>query len=183
MRADPAELARAVIQFWCDELSPEQHWQKDPAMDRHIAVRFGEIRENVLKTNAAGWRDGPETLAAAIILLDQFSRNIFRGSSRAFEGDSLALELCKEALAKGWVDKVPKPLPSFILMPLQHSEQIGDQERSLAEFRDRDPLNYKFAILHHRQIKRFGRFPGRNQALGRVSTPEERDAIERGEAF
>lgn len=152
-------------------------------MDRHIAERFGKVREQVLRTKAEGWRDSPETLAAAIVLLDQFSRNMFRGSAKAFEADPLALELCKEALAKGWVDKVRKPLPSFILMPLQHSENMEDQERSVAEFRGRDPLNHKFALSHRDQIKRFGRFPGRNQALGRVSTPEEREVIERGETF
>ncbi len=183
MTASPSELARAVIQFWCDELQPEQHWTKDPALDRHIAERFGRLREQVLATRAAGWRDDPETLAAAIILLDQFSRNMFRGSARAFEADPLALELCKEALTKGWVDRVQKPLPSFILMPLQHSENPEDQERSVAEFRDRDPLNYKYALLHRDQIRRFGRFPGRNQALGRVSTSDEREVIERGETF
>ena len=183
MSAGPTDLARAVIQFWCDELTAEQHWKKDPALDRHIAERFGKVREQVLATRAAGWRDDPETMAAAIILLDQFSRNMFRGSARAFEADGLALELCKEALAKGWVDKVRKPLPSFMLMPLQHSEQLEDQERSVAEFQKRDPLNYKYAVLHRDQIKRFGRFPGRNQALGRVSTPEERAAIARGDTF
>jgi uncharacterized protein (DUF924 family) len=181
--ASPAELARAIILFWCDELSPEQHWGKDPALDRHIAERFGKVREEVLRTRAEGWRDGPETLAAAIILLDQFSRNIHRGSAKAFEADSLALELCREALERRWIDKVPKPLPSFMLMPLQHSEDIADQERAVAEFRDRDPLNYKYALLHRDQIKRFGRFPGRNQALGRVSTAEEHEVIERGETF
>ena len=183
MSHSPTEVSRAVIQFWCNELTPEQHWQKDPAMDRHIAERFGKVREEVLRTKAAGWRDTPETLAAAIILLDQFSRNMFRGSARAFEADSLALELCREALAKGWVDKVEKPLPSFMLMPLQHSENMEDQERSVAEFRTRDPLNYKYALLHRDQIRRFGRFPGRNQALGRVSTAQERELIERGETF
>ena len=152
-------------------------------MDRHIAERFGRIREEVLTTRAASWRDTPETLAAAIILLDQFSRNMFRGSAKAFEGDPLALELCKLALAKGWIDAVPKPLPSFMLMPLQHSENLADQERSLAEFRGRDPLNYKYAILHRDQVKQFGRFPGRNQALGRVSTAEERAVMDLGETF
>lgn len=152
-------------------------------MDRHIAERFGKVREQVLETRAAGWRDSPETLAAAIILTDQFSRNMFRGLAKAYEADSLALDLCKEALAKGWVDRVPKPLPSFVLMPLMHSEDLEDQDRSVAEFQKRDPFNYKFAILHHDQIKRFGRFPGRNRPLGRVSTPEERETIERGESF
>jgi len=183
MTTSPSDLACAVIQFWCDELSPEQHWKKDPAIDRHIAERFGKIREQVLDSKAAGWRDSPETLAAAIILVDQFSRNMFRGSAKAFEADSLALDLCKEALAKGWVDEVQEPLPSFVLMPLMHSEDIEDQHRAMAEFQKRDPFNYKFAVLHHDQIERFGRFPGRNQALGRVSTPEEREAIARGETF
>jgi len=100
-----------------------------------------------------------------------------------FEADPLALELCKLALDKGWVDAVPKPLPSFILMPLQHSENMEDQERSVAEFEQRDAFNHRYALLHRDQIKRFGRFPGRNQALGRVSTPEEREVIERGETF
>ena len=183
MKGGPADLAQAVIQFWCDELSEEQHFRKDPTVDRHIAERFGKVREEVLRSKAAGWRDTPETLVAAIILLDQFSRNMFRGKARAFEADGLALELCKEALDRGWVDQLPKPLPTFFLMPLQHSENLGDQERSVAEFRDRDPLNYKYALLHRDQIKRFGRFPGRNEALGRVSTPEEREAIERRETF
>ncbi|MFL6723737.1 MAG: DUF924 family protein [Sphingomicrobium sp.] len=172
----PADLARAVIQFWCDELTPEQHWKKDPALDRHITERFGKVRDEVLRTKAKAWRDTPETLAAAIILLDQFSRNMFRGNARVFEADSLALE-------RGWVDKLPKPLPSFMLMPLQHSENLNDQERAVEEFRHRDSLNYKYALLHRDQIKRFGRFPGRNRALGRVSTPEEREVIERGETF
>ena len=183
MSGSPTDLARAVIQFWCEELTPEQYWNKDEGVDRHIAERFGKVREEVLRTRAAGWRDTPETLAAAIILLDQFSRNMFRGSARAFEADAMALELCKEALERGWVDKLPGPLPSFMLMPLQHSENLADQERSVAEFRERDPFNYKFALLHRDQIKRFGRFPGRNQALGRVSTAEEREVIARHETF
>jgi len=183
MSGSPADVARAVIQFWCEELSPEQYWKKDVAMDRHISERFGKVREQLLETGAVGWRDSPQTLAAAIILTDQFSRNMFRGSAKAFEADRLALDLCKEALAKGWVDKVQEPLPGFVLMPLMHSENLEDQERSLAEFQKRDPFNYKFAVLHHGQIERFGRFPGRNQVLGRVSTPEEREVIERGETF
>ena len=183
MSDSPADLARAVIRFWCEELQPEQHWAKDPELDRHITERFGKLRDEVLRTRAAGWRDTPETLAAAIILLDQFSRNMFRGQAKAFEADPLALELSKLALDRGWVDRLPKPLPSFMLMPLQHSENLEDQERSVAEFQGRDPLNYKFALLHRDQIKRFGRFPGRNQALGRVSTPEEREVIARGETF
>ncbi|MCL6740165.1 DUF924 domain-containing protein [Sphingomonas sp. RB56-2] len=183
MTTSPVDLAQAVIHFWCDELTEEQHFKKDASVDRHIAERFGKVRDEVLRSKAAGWRDTPETMVAAIILLDQFSRNMFRGKARAFEADSLALELCKEALDKGWVDRLSRPLPTFFLMPLQHSESIEDQERAVAEFQGRDALNYKYALAHRDQIRRFGRFPGRNQALGRVSTPEEREAIERGETF
>ncbi len=184
MSGSAADLARSVISFWCDDLSPEQHWKKDPAMDRHIAERFGALREEVLKRRAAGWRETPETLAAAIILTDQFSRNIFRGSAKAFEADALALELSRLALERGWVDKVEPAIRPFVLMPLMHSENIEDQARSVAEFGKLGAENnIRFAILHHDQIERFGRFPGRNAALGRRTTPEERAALDAGAAF
>ena len=168
----PTDAAQAVIRFWCDELKPEQHWKKDPAMDRHIAERFGQLREEVLQTRAAGWRDSPETLAAAIILLDQFSRNMFRGSAKAFEADPLALELAYEALDNGWSHTAPSEWREFLLMPLMHSEDLATQDRAVEEFkRLGNPPNIDFALKHRDQIARFGRFPGRNKALGRVSTP------------
>ena len=179
----PEEAARAVLHFWFDELSEVQHWRKDPAMDREIAKRFGAVREAVLKSKAKGWRDTPETLLAAIILTDQFSRNIFRGMARAFEGDALALELSKLAMERRWVEEAAQPWKAFFLMPLMHSEKMADQERCVAEFKRLGGNNLKFAILHQDQIKRFGRFPGRNKALGRVSTPEEQEVIKRGETF
>ena len=184
MSAGPAELARAVIGFWCDELSPELHWKKDPVVDRHIAMRFGTLRKTVLDSRAAGWRETPETLAAAIILTDQFSRNIFRGSAKAYEADALALELAKLALERGWVGKVEPALRPFLLMPLMHSEKIADQDRSVDEFRKLGAENnVRFAILHHDQLKRFGRFPGRNAALGRRTTEAEQAALDAGAAF
>ena len=184
MSDSPADLARAVIEFWCDELTPEEHWKKDPSVDRHIAERFGRVREEVLRTKAVGWRDTSETLVAAIILLDQFSRNIFRGKARAFEGDPLALDLAKLALNRGWTHSAPHMWRYFLLMPLQHSENLADQERSVAEFRLLgDKKGTEYALKHLDQIRRFGRFPGRNQALGRVSTPGEREVIGRGETF
>jgi uncharacterized protein (DUF924 family) len=179
----PADTASAILHFWFDELSEEQHWRKDPAMDREIAKRFGAVREAVLKSRAKGWRDTPVTLLAAIILLDQFSRNIFRGTARAFDGDALALKLTKLAMERGWVREAPKPWQVFFLMPLMHSEEMADQERCVAEFKRLGGNNLKFAILHHDQIKRFGRFPGRNTAVGRVSSPEEREVIAKGETF
>ena len=86
-------------------------------------------------------------------------------------------------MERGWVEEAPKPWQAFFLMPLMHSEKMADQERCVAEFRPLGGNNLKFAILHHDQIKRFGRFPGRNRALGPVSSAEEREVVARGETF
>ena len=184
MSTSPADLARAVIQFWCEELSPEQHWKKDPALDRHIAERFGKVREEVLRTRAAGWRDTPETLAAAIILLDQFSRNMFRGKARAFEADRAGAGAGQAGAGAGLGRPAAQAAAELHAdaAPAQRESggpgAVGGRVPRLAI-----PLNYRYALLHRDQIKRFGRFPGRNRALGRVSTPEEREVIERGETF
>ena len=181
--ASPADAAPAILSFWFDEISEAQHWTKDPALDRLIATRFGKVREAVLASGAKAWRDTPDHLLAAIVLLDQFSRNIHRGTARAFEGDPLALELAKLALDRDWVDRVAPDRLEFFLTPLMHSEQLADQQRSVDEYGQRGHSNLKFAILHRAQIARFARFPGRNAALGRRTKAEEQDALEDGAAF
>ena len=93
MKGDPAEAARAVLAFWFGEVGKERWWVKDAGLDAAIAARFGALREAVVASRAKEWRDDPETLLAAIILCDQFSRNIYRGSRKAFEADALAREL------------------------------------------------------------------------------------------
>ncbi len=180
----PSEAAPAVIGFWFDEVGKDRWFVKDAALDAEIKQRFGRLRDALLVSKARGWRDTPEHILGAILLLDQCSRNIHRGRAKAFEGDALALELARLALDRGWTHSAPHEWRQFLLMPLQHSENLADQERSVAEFRrlgDQEGLNY--ALLHLDQIRRFGRFPGRNQALGRVSTADERDAVARGETF
>ena len=180
----PAEAAGAVLRFWFEEVGKDRWFAKDAALDKEIARRFGPLREQVLVSKAAGWRDGVETMTAAILLLDQFSRNMHRGTAKAFEADPLALELAFVALDKGWSHSAPEDWRAFLLMPLMHSEDPQIQVRCVAEFRRLgNQLNLDFAIQHHEQIERFGRFPGRNKALGRVSTPEEREALEAGGAF
>ena len=180
----PAEAACAILRFWFDEVGKERWFARDAALDREIAGRFGALREQVLASGAAGWRGSVETMTAAILLLDQFSRNIHRGSAKAFEADPLALELAFEALDKGWSHSAPEDWRQFLLMPLMHSEDPNVQARCVAEFRRlSNPLNLNFAVQHREQIERFGRFPGRNKALGRVSTSEERAALEAGAAF
>lgn len=182
--SDPADLAPAILRFWFDDVGKERWFAKDEALDREIGRRFGEARAQVIASGADGWRDRVDRIAAAIILLDQFSRNMFRGSAKAFEADPLALGLALEALDRGWTHAAPRAWRSFLLMPLMHSEDLAIQQRSLEEFqRLGDPLNLSFAQKHADQIRRFGRFPGRNQALGRVSSAEERAVIARGETF
>jgi len=180
----PAASAPAVLQFWFDEVGKDRWFAKSPELDAEIERRFEPVRMAVLRSGAKEWRDTPEHLLAAIILLDQFSRNVHRGSAKAFAGDALALELTNLALERGW-DKAMRPARrQFLLMPLMHSEQLADQRRSLVEFKrlgEENALNY--ARLHLEQIKRFGRFPGRNAALGRRTTPEEQAALDAGAAF
>jgi uncharacterized protein (DUF924 family) len=180
----PAEAAGAVLRFWFDEVGKDRWFAKDAALDKEIGRRFGALRESVLASRAAGWRGSVETMTAAIILLDQFSRNIHRSTAKAFEADPLALDLALEALDKGWSHSAPEDWRAFLLMPLMHSEKPDVQARCVGEFRRLgNANNLDYAIMHRDQIERFGRFPGRNKALGRVSTPEERKALEAGAAF
>jgi uncharacterized protein (DUF924 family) len=181
IKGDSAEAARAVLAFWFGEVGKDRWWIKDPVLDGAITARFGALRDTVVASRAKAWREDPETLLAAIILCDQFSRNIHRGSRKAFEADALARELTMLALERGWDAGMPPEQRQFLLMPLQHSENLADQERSLAEFAalgNSEVAHY--AQLHHDQIARFGRFPGRNAALGRRTSDEEQAVIEEG---
>ncbi len=178
------EAAPAILAFWFDEVGRDRWFAKEPVLDAAIARRFSAVRGDVLASRAKGWRDAPAHLLAAVLLFDQFSRNLFRGDARAFEADPLALELARVALDRGWVDGAPTAWRQFLLMPLMHSEKLADQQRSLAEFaRLGDPHALHFAQAHHDLIARFGRFPGRNVALGRTSTVEEQQALQDGAAF
>ena len=181
IKGDPAEAARAVLAFWFGEVGNERWWAKDAGLDAAVKARFGALRAVVVANRARGWRDNPDTLLAAIILCDQFSRNIHRGSRKAFEADALARELTMLGLEQGWDKALTVERRQFLLMPLQHSEKLADQERALAEFAALgDNEQARFAQLHHDQIARFGRFPGRNAALGRRTSEEEQAVIEEG---
>ncbi len=177
LEGDPREVydaADAVLRFWFEEIGPEQQFAKDADVDRAIVERFGGWRDAVLASGAEGWRDDPDTLLAAIILLDQFSRNIHRGSARAFEADRLALSLTLDGIARGWDRTMAPERAVFLLMPLMHAEDAALQALSVKQF---GMLGLQeqimFARDHADVIARFGRFPSRNAALGRTSTPEE----------
>jgi uncharacterized protein (DUF924 family) len=165
--------AGEVLGFWFG-LAPEQHFARSDALDAEIAARFGELRDLVLHSGAQGWRDDPETLLAAVILLDQFSRNIHRDTAEALAADPLALELALAAIGKGWDAAMATDRRPFLYLPLEHAEDMAMQRLSVAKFAAMGDADLSsFAEKHAAVIARFGRFPSRNAALGRGSTPEE----------
>jgi uncharacterized protein (DUF924 family) len=166
--------AREVLGSWFELMMPEQWFLGSESVDAEVAALFGPLRDLVLASGAAGWRDDPETLLAAVILLDQFSRNIHRGTAEAFAGDPLAQELTRLALDRGWDLGMADERRQFLYMPLMHAEDRALQARSLecfAALGQREQMAY--AREHADVIAQFGRYPSRNAALGRESTPEE----------
>lgn len=181
-RAEIAEAAREVLRFWLVETPPGKRFARDAALDAEIERRFGALHRSLSGEGAADWESDPRTLLAAVIVLDQFSRNLYRGSAAAFAQDDAARALTELALAKDWAVGLDATERQFLYLPLMHSERLADQERAVALFEaNGDDFVADFARRHRDQIARFGRFPGRNAALGRTSTPVEAALLASGE--
>lgn len=166
--------AQGVLKFWFKEATPEQHFKKDDAFDAAIRRRFADTHAAAACGELAAWRDTPAGRLAEIIVLDQFSRNLFRDSARAFDCDGMALVLAQEALRAGVDRDMPARQCAFLYMPFMHSESRAvhmDAERLFG--RPGLENNYRFELKHKAIIDRFGRYPHRNRVLGRTSTPEE----------
>jgi uncharacterized protein (DUF924 family) len=164
-----------ILRFWFEELDPKDWWRKDDAIDEAIVTHFGGVYEQLRKDGVpASWLESPEGTLAAILVLDQFPRNMFRDNAQAFATDAVALALAKRAIAKGIDMKLEPSRRAFIYLPFQHSEDAQDQARSIELFTALgQPLNLDFALRHKAIIDRFGRYPHRNAVLGRASTGEE----------
>jgi uncharacterized protein (DUF924 family) len=165
-----------VVDFWF-ALSPEQWWKADPELDERIRDRFlplwEEKRENVPE---AFLGSAPDSLAA-VILFDQYPRNMLRGHADQFSTDPLALAVAKAAVERGLDEALSGPERGFLYMPFQHSEDLADQKRSVALFTALgDPEQLGFAKKHHDVVERFGRFPHRNAMLGRPPRAAEIEA-------
>lgn len=169
-----ANIIDEIVAFWFETLKPEDWYRKNPAVDAEITARFGATYE-ALKTGVPPeWIAEPKGMLAAILVLDQFPRNMFRDDARAFATDQAALALARRAIGEGIDMQLPPEQRAFIYMPFQHSEARDDQARSIALFTSLGvPLNLDFAQRHQAIIARFGRFPHRNSVLGRTSTTEE----------
>jgi uncharacterized protein (DUF924 family) len=164
----------SILQFWFHEITPAQMWKVDPDFDSLIAERFGDIHELATRAELFHWRTTPHGRLAEIIVLDQFSRNIHRGTPRAFEADPLALTLAQEAVAANADSKLTQDERIFLYMPYMHSESKSIHVVAERLFRENAPKgNHDFELRHKAIIDRFGRYPHRNAILGRISTPEE----------
>ena len=162
-----------VLKFWFG-LSREQWWNGRPELDHRIRQNFLKLWAEKRRLPIDAFLDDPLTAAAAVILFDQFPRNMFRGHADQFATDHLALAIAKAAIDRH-LDKQLKPQERlFLYMPFQHSEDLADQKRSLLLFTELgEPEQIKYSRIHHDLIERFGRFPHRNALLGRASRPDE----------
>jgi len=167
-----------IVTFW-REAGPEKWYKKDAAFDDDIRTRFLATYEAAAAGELSDWEKTPEGTLALLLTLDQFPRNMFRGSARAFAADPLAREIADRAVAKGFDQRFTKER-TFFYLPFEHSEHLADQERCVAFSRAIDADSLKWAELHADIIRRFGRFPHRNAVLGRASTPEEQAFLDGG---
>jgi uncharacterized protein (DUF924 family) len=168
-----------VLAFW-RAAGPDKWFTKDSSFDDDIRTRFLATYEAAAARTLA-WDDSAEGALALLIVLDQFPRNIFRGSARAFAADPLAREVATRAIARGFDQQVAVTERGFFYLPFEHSETLADQERAVALNRARgDADGLKWAEAHADIIRRFGRFPHRNAVLGRTTTPEEQAFLNGG---
>jgi uncharacterized protein (DUF924 family) len=188
-RPDEAKDPRAaeVLRFWFGE--PQEYgarrkcwFEKNPAFDAEIRDRFLALHADIAASRLEHWRASAPECLAYVVVLDQFSRNLYRNDARAFAADPLALDAAREAIARR-VDQPLLPVErQFMYLPFEHSESIEDQRRccalmeSLIDHPETGDL-LEWALKHLRVVERFGRFPHRNALLGRASTPEERDYL------
>ena len=164
-----------IIAFWSAVGEP-RWFEPDAMLDSEISRRFGETYALAREGKLADWEKTAEGALALLILLDQFPRNMFRGGAEAFATDPLACAIAKRAIASGFDLAIESPMRCFFYLPFTHSERIDDQESGVTLTGERLGIGSKqhvYAVLHRDVIAKFRRFPGRNAALGRRSTPEE----------
>ncbi|MFW2586753.1 DUF924 family protein [Sagittula sp. SSi028] len=173
-----------ILAFWLDDTGPEGWYKQDAALDDTIRARFGTTWEGMMQGRFGLWLTYPAGTLAYIILADQFSRNMFRDQARAFASDQIGLAAAKQAVHRGWDLKIDEPARQFFYLPMMHSENLCDQDRCVRLMKERMPQTGASNLLHaqvHREvIRRFGRFPYRNAALGRHNTAAETDFLTNG---
>ncbi len=171
-----------ILSFWFEELDPKDWWAKSDAIDEQIKERFLELWEEQKSKTAGDFLASPETALAAVILFDQFPRNMFRDSADAFSTDHLAQQIAGKAVDLELDQQLPEKQRAFLYMPFMHAEDLQLQNRSVTLF-TKLGSNEKFANEHRDIIAKFGRFPHRNKVLGRQYRPGEQEAVEAGASW
>ena len=167
-----------VVTFWFAELTPKDWFTKSDELDATIVYRFKDFHNEVAQNEVEKWLRSPQDALSAIIVLDQFSRNMFRGTKESFAYDEQALLIAQQAIAKGFDTELPEEQRVFMYMPYMHSEDPTVHETAVELFdRLESKENLQYEHLHKKIIDRFGRYPHRNEILGRESTPEELDFL------
>lgn len=172
-------MYEGVIDFWFEELTPDQWWNSNDITTAMIKDRFSQTHEMAINGELFFWRETPLGRLAEIIVIDQFSRNLYKGKPQAFAWDSMALTLSQEAIANGCDQKVEATKRKFFYLPFMHSESRYIHEICLPYFSQEGmEENLEFELKHKRIIDRFGRYPHRNDVLGRESSPEEKEFLQ-----
>jgi uncharacterized protein (DUF924 family) len=167
-----------VLSFWFGELDREAWFRRSEAIDALIRARFGKVHDKIAALPIDAALASPRRALATVVVLDQFSRNLFRGTPRAFDSDPKAREIARSAIARSFDHGLDVHGRSFLYMPFEHSEDLADQELAVSLLGSLGDEEYtRFAIAHRDIIARFGRFPHRNAVLGRASTPEEAEFL------
>ena len=169
-----------IITFW-REAGYERWYTKSEAFDTEVRRRFLATWEAALAGQRDNWQDSDDGTLALLIVLDQFPRNMFRGDPRSFASDAKAREVADRAIARGVDQRFDTVMRQFVYLPFEHSEDLADQERSVTLFKTLgDAENLRYAEIHEDIIRKFGRFPHRNQVLGRETTPDEQAFLTSG---
>ncbi len=167
-------MYQQILDFWFGEIEPALWWKKDDAFDALLVERFSEVHERASRCELFAWRRHAEGRLAEIIVLDQFSRNMFRDTARAFATDAMSLTLSQEAISCGADQALTAQQRSFLYMPFMHSESLQIHEVAVELFRKNgNQGSLDFELSHKKIIEKFGRYPHRNKILGRPSTAEE----------
>lgn len=165
---------KVVLHFWFEETEHSQWWAKDEAFDSLIRHRFSDVHGKAVRCELFRWRENGAGRLAEILVLDQFSRNMFRGKPQAFANDTLALALAQEAISRGVDHNLSPVRKGFLYLPFMHSESLEIHKVAEKLYRTQGlEDNLHWEIKHKNIIERFGRYPHRNAILGRPSTPEE----------
>jgi uncharacterized protein (DUF924 family) len=189
--SDDTASIRDILDFWFLPLgdcgygkSREVWWQSTPELDAEVSRRFGSILDKAVAGALDHWAKSPDGALALILLCDQFSRNMHRRTAKAFSGDAKARETARLAVARGYPLVYPVEMRTFFYMPFQHSESLPDQDFCCALFASTGNDDYvKYAVEHRNIVARFGRFPHRNEVLGRPCTAEELDYLKTAKRF